>query len=508
MFSSTAYEAFYTYIGIYLHEVSIQIITSQEVLIGILVLILGFSFLMTAWRYFSRYMPGFLGSGKHVGIYSFFKIMVCLVVGFSLLKVDAPARVKNYKRMSWHTNPYIESRFPSIEESYKVSFVFDLLSSSAEEISHLASIIIDKIFKKTNSEVEAPSAFYRAVLYSGSMTIDDIELRDKVSVYGSQCFDKVLPLLGQAKKRGKMDEFFQKNGLVDEELKAIPIQLESGEKISCLDLKREVRRHLLKYSETKGARLLKYHGKYGVRLKGNSIERQNNWIASSALLNYFLSEREDNFGSQKGAEVDGKLARFLIGWDRFFSFDGFLTIFGFKEQVGAALTAQRAEKFSEYLQRAPHIKGMVKMFLIAIFPWLVFFIIAGKWKVLVYWLALYASVTLWTPIWVLLYHLMTSIALSADVMEEFGKLSDGISLYGSALITTKLYQFYAIYSWLQILVGPLPTVILGYGMFTSLLKDSETEGAPGPVQAARTVKDVGVTVATGGSPIPSVVRKI
>ena len=505
MFSATAYEAFYTYIGIYLHEASIKIITSQEVLAGILVVILGFSFLMTTWKYFSRYMPGFFKSTRTVSVYSFFKIMACLIIGFSLLKVDAPSQVKNYKRMSWHTNPYIQSRFSSIEESYKVSFIFDLLSRSAEEVARLGSLIIDGLFKKTNSELEAPAAFYKAVLYAGVLTIDDIELKDKISVYASSCFDKVLPLMGTAKKRGKIDEFFNKNGFIDQELKSIPIQLEDGQKISCLDLKNEVRHHLWEYSEKRAEDFLPYQGKYDIPIKGTSPD-QKNWIASSALVNHFLSQRESILlGTQKGAEVHGKLTNFLLGLDRLFSFDGFLTFFGLRNQVGAALTAQRAAKFSEYLQRAPHLKGMVTMFLIALFPWLVFFIIAGKWKVLIYWFTLYASVVLWTPIWVLLYHLMTSIALSTDMMHEFGKLSDGISLYGSMLITTKLYQFYAIYSWLQLIIGPLPTVMLAYGMFTSLLKDSEGERTPEPISV---VKDVGVTVATGGNPVKSITKRI
>ena len=508
MFSSTAYEAFYTYIGIYLHEISIKIITSQEVLMGILVLILGFNFLITIWRYFSRYMPGFLKSGRSLTIYSFFKIMACVMIGFSLLKVDAPSRVKNYKRMSWHTNSYIKSRFPSAEESYQVSFIFDLLSRSAEEVSRLGSVIIDKLFKKTNSELEAPAAFYKAVLYSGSITIDDKELRDKINVYTNNCFSKVLPLLGMAKKKNKIDEFFKQNGVVDQELQSILIQLEDGTNISCLELKNEVREHLWEYSKTKGAKFTRYHAKYGMP-QIVAAEDQKNWIASSALVNHFLSQTENSLGTQKGAKVQGKLTNFFLGWHRFFSFDGFLTytdpILGARDQVGAALTAQRAQKFSEYLQRAPHLKGMVRMLLIALFPWLVFFVIAGKWKVLVYWFAIYASVALWTPIWILLYHLMTSVALSTEVMAEFGKLSDGISLYGSQFITAKLYQFYAIYSWLQLIIGPLPTVILAYGMFTALLKDSEEARTPEPVSMA---KDVGVSVATGGSPVKSTVKRI
>ena len=70
-----------------------------------------------------------------------------------------------------------------------------------------------------------------------------------------------------------------------------------------------------------------------------------------------------------------------------------------------------------------------------------------------------------------------------------------MSLYSSSIITTKLYQFYAIYSWLQMFVGPLPTMILSYGLSSSFLKDSEGEQAPAVVT---TVKDVGMGAATGG----------
>ena len=102
-----------------------------------------------------------------------FKIIACFLIAVTILKVDAPARIKNFKRVSWHTNPYIESKLPSIEESYKVSFVLDLLTRSAEEIAGFANHIVDKLFRKTNSELDAPAAFYRAILYSGSLTIDE-----------------------------------------------------------------------------------------------------------------------------------------------------------------------------------------------------------------------------------------------------------------------------------------------------------------------------------------------
>ena len=146
--------------------------------------------------------------------------------------MDAPSQVKNFKRTSWHTNSYVQSRFPSVEDSYEVSFVFDLLTRSAEEIAAFANLVVDRLFKKTNSQLEAPSAFYRAILYAGSLTIDDPALRDKIDVYTENCFDKVLPLLGKAKQEDKLDEFYKQNGIIDSELRLIPIELESGQKIT------------------------------------------------------------------------------------------------------------------------------------------------------------------------------------------------------------------------------------------------------------------------------------
>ncbi|MFK7824473.1 MAG: hypothetical protein AB8G05_09960 [Oligoflexales bacterium] len=497
MFSTTAYEAYYTYIGMYLHQASIEIITSESILLGLLLLILGATFLVGTWRYFSKYMPfGFRG-GRTVGISFFIKVIACFLIGVSLLRVNSQTSVKDYNRNSWHNNSYISSRYNPIQETYKVSFIFDLLTRSAEEISAFGSKIVDRLFATTNSQLEAPSAFYKAILYAGSQTIEDPALRDKIDVYTDSCFDKILPMLGMSARKDKIDEFFGLNGVIDQELKHIPITLDDGSKINCLTLKNLVRSDLWSYAERKGAKFYRnYSGKYSIRRTEITETDERNLIASNALVNHYLAQTEDSLGIQKGSEVRGTLAKIIHGWSRFWSWDGFLSTLGQRDQVGAALTAERAEKFSEYLQRAPHLKGMVKMFLIFLFPWLIFFVIAGRWKVIIAWFALYVSVLLWTPIWTLLYHLMTSIAVSNDLMMEWGEVSDGISLYSASFVTAKLYQFYALYSWLQILVGPLPTLILGYGLFSSFLTDSQTEQAP---QVVTDAKDIGVGAATGGS---------
>lgn len=497
MFSSTAYEAFYTYIGMYLHQKSIEIITSEAILMALLLLILGTTLLLGTWRYFAKFLPRSFGRSRSVNAGFFFKVLACFLIGVSLLKVDSQNGVKNYERKFWHDNPYITSKYANIQQQYRVSFIFDILTRSAEEFAAFFSAIVDRLFQTTNSQLKAPDAFYKAVLFAGSQSIDDPLLRDKIDAYTDNCFDKVLPLLGIAANQDKLDEFFTPNGVIDLELKEIPITIDDGSQINCLDLKNAVRSDLWAYAGEKGANFYyQYSGKFSIQNREISEVDQRNLIASNALVNHYLSQREDSLGTQKGSEVRGTMAKIFQGWNRIFSWDGLLSLFGQGEQVGAALTAQRAEKFSEYIQRAPHLKGVVKMFLIFIFPWLIFFVIAGRWKILLSWFALYISVLLWTPCWNLLYHLMTSIAVSTDLMVEWGRISDGISLYSASFITSKLYQFYAIYSWLQLIVGPLPTLVLAYGLFSSFLNDSQSEQAP---QLATDVKDVGMGAATGGT---------
>lgn len=93
---------------------------------------------------------------------------------------------------------------------------------------------------------------------------------------------------------------------------------------------------------------------------------------------------------------------------------------------------------------------------------------------------------------------MTSIALSNEMMSEFGKISDGISLYSSSFISSKMYQFYAIYSWLQILVGPLPTILLTQGLFSQILRDSSPEYAPTMLHSAKNMALNAITMGKSG----------
>jgi hypothetical protein len=487
MFSNTAYEAFYQYIGLALHSQFIKIITSQKIFLAVLLLIFGAMFFFTCVKFFSRYMPGTLIAKKAVPLSAFVKIVACLFLGISLLKVQSHTPVKKFTQVSWHTNNYIKKKIPKVDAEYEVSFIFDILTRSAEEVSRFLSIVIDNMFKKTNSQLESPSFFYKAIMLASSETIEDGDLRSKIDLYQDQCFEKALPFIEKFKDVDMLDRFFGNYPDVDEELKRYKIATAAGSApVTCLDLKEEMRTNMVAYYFSKmGVQEAEAKKYLDPELMGGKT-MANLWI-SQWLVNQQLEKREGFLGLEKGAEVPGtagKVARYV---SRVFSFDGLLHLFGLGDLSGIGTATARADEFANDLSRAPHIAGFVKMVLIMIFPFLVFFVVAGRWKVIAYWYMIYFSVLLWTPIWTLFYHIMTNIALSADVLQSFGKLHDMVSLYSSSLITARLYKMYSVYSWLQLLVGPLPTAFLAY-VFSPMLRDSSNERAP---EAIEDVKSVG-----------------
>lgn len=266
------------------------------------------------------------------------------------------------------------------------------------------------------------------------------------------------------------------NPEIDLVLQKIPVELEGIGIVSCLEIKKEVVSHLRSHALQKSGKVFKYH-----KNEWDSIlddpDLQKNLFASQALVNFYMDQDENQLGIHKRAISPGIAGKVFQFMNRLFSWDGILSLIGKRDLQGASLTAERSQEFSNLLQRAPHLAGIAKMILIFIFPWLVFFLIAGRWKVVIAWYAIYISVLLWNPIWTLFYHIMTSIALSTETLAAFGQVSDGISLYSSQLITSRMYHFYAIYAWIQILSGPLPTAILAAKIFP-WIRDHEKDAAP------------------------------
>ena len=451
MFSNTAYEALYQYIGLELHSKFIEILTSQNIFAAVILLTFAVLFFVTTVQFFSRYMPANMIRRRGVPLSRYFQIVVCLIIGFAVLRVGSETDVQNYDDRSWHENVYVKSNIGQPQASYRVSLVFKLISSTAEEFAALISKVVDQLFAEKHSQLAAPNFFYKAVLYAGSATISDPGLREAIDVYLSDCALKILPFVEGADGKDALDELFNEGGVVDQTLASIGIG--DSENYTCLDAKREVRNKLKSYAVSEAGMFPGIVDSY-IGSDFGATKFQNTQI-SNALVDHFLSKSDGFLGLQKGAMAATGESRVLQYLNRITSFDGFLSVLNFGENNlhGASISAKRAQQFNENLTRAPHVAGFIKMGLIAIFPWLVFPIVAGFWRILLYWFVAYFSVLLWTPIWTMLYHIVLNISLSTETMAALGHLSDGISLYSSKILVSKMHYMYAVYSWLQLLVG-------------------------------------------------------
>lgn len=496
MFTNTAYEALYQYLGLHLHASFVEVITSQRVFTAVILLIFGVMFFLTSAQFFSRYLPGALVQRRTVPLSRYVKIIFCLFLGMSILKVGSNTSVRSFSGQSWHNNAYVKANGQDLRQDYRVSFVFDVLSNSAEEIAALLSRVIDATFAKTNSQLEAPNFFYKAVALAGASTITDPALRESIEVYTDACIEKVLPLVGTEAARDKIDGFFSNRAdgqrEIDRQLGMIEISKTAGRSYTCLDAKTEVRSRLVAHTRENSSEFDSVLRSYPGIVPSETFE---NMMVATSLSNLYLEQRETFGGIQKGSQPPSGAGRIFQYVDRFFSWDGLISLLG-REHHGASMAAARSQEFSENLSRAPHVAGFIKMGLIAIFPWLVFVLVAGHWRVIAYWYTAYMSVLLWTPIWTLLYHVVSGISLSTEAMQSLGRLSDGISLYSAEVVVSRMNYMFAVYSWLQLLVGVAFSGAVLW-VLRPVIGDAQGEHAPEFIDSAKSTAQTTISVAKG-----------
>lgn len=490
MFSNTAYEALYQILGLELHAKFIEVITGEAFFKGLILLIFGVMFFMTTLKFISRYVPGSIVERKHLPLSKFIKVIACLFLGLAILRVGTSAKVSDYQGKNWAENPYVQGRFKGVEKEYRVSVVFQLISHTAEEITGLLSRVIDGVFAKGNAQLTAPNLFYKAIMYAGITSVEDPGLRDQLQFYSEECFTKVLPSVDRFEKQAAIDNFFVAGQKIDRELADVTIELGNGRKTNCLEVKDSTVKKLNEYASEKTNGVSDQISSAALYSGELDSAYYKNYTASMALVNYYSDQHEGRMGIQKGALAPGTAGSIFQTMNRVFSWDGLLGIVGFRETQGAAEAAKRSQEFSEHLARAPHVAGFIRMLLVAIFPWLMFFVVAGHYRVLIVWFWIYFSVLLWTPLWTLLYHVMLGIAMSGEVMQSFGQMTDGVSLYAAALVNHRLYYMFSIYAWVQLLVATLTTGS-AFMFLKPMLGESDTESKPefldstlGPAQTA------------------------
>ena len=237
LFSNTAYEALYQYLGLELHSQFITAITSEVFFKAMVIVIFSTFFFVTIVKFFSRYMPSSIVARRQIPLSAFAKVIFFLFLGLSLLRVGSTTGVKNYYGESWSDNPYIKTRYGDVKDQVKVSFIFDLMSRTAEESSAFLGRIIDHVMAKSHPQLGAPNFFYKAIMYSGTATIQDQNLKELVHFYTENCFETILPLIGEARAKGKLNAFFNQDEGIDKNLSEIEIKTEDSTSYSCLDVK-------------------------------------------------------------------------------------------------------------------------------------------------------------------------------------------------------------------------------------------------------------------------------
>jgi len=502
MFSNTAYEALYQLLGLSLHAKFIEVITGETFFKGLVLMIFGAMFFFTLLKFISRYLPGSLIDRKQIPLSRLIRVIACLFLGLAILRVGTDAQVKDFQGKNWAENSYVRNHAGGVDSQYRVSIVFNLMSSTAEELTGLLSRVIDGVFAKGASQLTAPNMFYKAIMYAGISTIEDSGLRDQLRFYTDECFSKIIPSLDRSRSRSAEDGFFQAGHGMDRVLSDVSLSLGEGKTTDCLEVKESTVQKLNSYAaiQTKG---LSDHlpwevavlSSYGGQLDPGYYK---NYIASQALANFYADQTEGRLGIQKGAEAPGITGHGFQVLGRIFSWDGILGTLGLRELQGASEAARRSQEFSEHLSRAPHVAGFVRMLLVAAFPWLMFFVVAGQWRILLVWFWIYFSVLLWTPLWTLLYHLMLGIAMSSETMVAFGQLSDGVSMYAASVVSHRLYYMFSIYSWLQLLVATLTTGT-AFMFLKPMLGENREESAPEFLGNAQGAAGVGVEVGSAGS---------
>ena len=481
MYANTAYEALYLQMGLQFQEEVTRWITSQVIFRAALIIIFGIAFFTFLVHFASRHIPFFLRAHR-APMGSVVGLVLCLFMGISLLKVGSSMSPSNMAGGTWSQNPYIVSHVSNAKDQYRVSVVFRLLSASAEEIARALALLVDSTFSRTNPQATSANFFYKAMLGAAADSIDDSGLKSSIDFYTEECLSKVLPQYDPSTDGGFLDRYFSRVNGADQKLAMIP--LGNGPFGNCLELKSGMNQALTDYAHhrssvydravTEGSGLPRFWQGFG--------QNYENWVTSNLLVNHYLESREGAMGVEKGAELPGTGGRIMQYLNRAFSMDGVLSFLGRRDLKGASVAAKRSLELSDHFARAPHVSGFLKMLLIGFFPILVFFLAAGHWKPVVWWWMTYLSICLWNPLWALLYHVVTTLALNLETLEAFGRLTDGVSLYAAALVSSRLYQAFAVYSWLQLMIGPLFTGSLIMGL-RPLLSDSAADTLPESVSS-------------------------
>lgn len=495
MHALTAVEAYFTYMGLYWYTEIVRFLASDHFVRAFCLLVFGVLFLTTVIQLFARQMGTTVFTSSHVSVGTLVKVIVCYLLGLACLKVSNHTMVKTFTKESWEDSPYIVSRLGSVDKDIRLSLPVDLMVRSAEEISWLMTKLTDLLMKGPHSNAESPNLYYKALLLAGATTIDDPKLRSKLELYSQDCIERLLPSFEKTvnDRKSGADGLLNLSEASSNALSEI--QLDGGK--TCFDLRQEVQNDLHQVALPS----MGWEENVLSKLKGPSpisTEQMSNFKVSSALLNFYIEKNEKGMGVINGGEVQGVYGRILQYLGRLVSHEGILRSLNLRESAGVGVAVERAKEFNEQLRMAPMILGLTKAALLVASCLLPFFIIALKWRVVIWWFMVYLSVCLWVPIWTGLYHLLTNVFVVPETMKLFGQMTDSYSLYSAMLISDQAYYISSAISWAQIAVGPGLSAMVGFFAGQWLLS---SRGDHMPV-AIQQVTEASTTVARVAGMVP------
>lgn len=489
MHSLTAIEAYFTYMGLYWYTEIVKFLASDHFVRALCLLVFGVLFMTTIMQLFARKMGTSVFNQSYVSVGSIVKVVVCYLLGLACLKVSNHTLVKNFSKESWENSPYIVSRLGAVDKDIRLSLPVDLMVRSAEEISWFMTKMTDWLMKGPHSNAESPNLYYKALLLAGATSIEDPRLRSKLELYTTDCVERLLPSFEKITADRNIDGLLNLSESNSMALSEIP--LDGGQ--NCSDLRQEVQNDLYKVATPE----LPWMERVFSKIKGEnpvSTDQMKNFEVSSALLNFYIDKNEQGMGVMKGGEVQGVYGRILQYLGRQISHEGVLRSLNLRGSAGVGVAVERAKEFNEQLRTAPMILGLTKAALLVLSCLLPFFIIALKWRMVIWWWMVYLSVCLWVPVWTGLYHLITNVFAVPEVIKGFGQMTDSFSLYSALLISDQAYYISSVISWAQVAVGPGLSAMVGFFAGQWLL-NSRSDHMPVALQQVTEVSTTAARVA-------------
>lgn len=487
MHALTAIEAYFTYMGVFWYSEVVRLFSSDHFVRSLFLLVFGILFLTTTIQLFAGQMGTSLINSRYVSLGSLVKLVICYLLGIAALKADCKTDVKNFSKDSWEKSPYIVTRIGETNRELRLSLPVDLMIRSSEEIGWFLTRTTDWLMAGPHSESDAPNLYYKALMFAGASTIEDPKLRSILELYATDCIDRLMPVVQGAFQSGSrdIDKLLNFQEVFSQELSQISL---NGGK-NCFDLRQEIQNSLHKVALSN----MEWDERLVSHLKGDheiSVDQITNYRISSALLNFYLEKKEKGMGVMDGAEVPGVYGRILQYLGKLSSHEGVMRTMGLRSVAGAGVAVERAKEFNEQLRMAPMIIGLSKAGLIVASSLLPFFLVAMRWRIVVWWWLVYTSICLWPPLWTGLYKLITNVFVVPDVMQSFGRMGDTFSMYSAMLISDQAYYISSVISWAQIAVGPGLTGLVGFFAGQWLLHSRE-DHMPSAIQQVANTASMG-----------------